>query len=99
MHLDLSKLVPMGGLMVGVWLAGVALGYIDSIGLGSLSVAFFAVALIAFLGRLRGGADMRTAITTGFVTMYFGLFSPLITNMYLTQTAKNQFFLRPLTLS
>lgn len=80
MHLDLSKLIPMGGLMAGVWLAGVVLGYIDAIGLGSLSVAFFAVALIAFLGMLRAGADMRTAITSGFVVMYFSLFSALSTS-------------------
>lgn len=80
MNLDLSKMLPMGALILGVWIAGVGFGYVDALGLGPLSVAFFAVALIAFLGSLRAGADMRTAITAAFVVGYFSLFAALATS-------------------
>lgn len=87
MELDLRKLVPMGGAMLGIWVAGVGFGYIDSLGLGPLSIAMFSVAVIGFLGSLRAGADMRTAITTSFVIAYFSIFAALATS----ETNREQF--------
>lgn len=80
MKLDLSKLIPMGGAMILIWATGVALGYVDALSLGPLSVAMFAVAIIAFVGTLYAGADMRTAITISFVVSYFTLFAGLATS-------------------
>lgn len=80
MKLDLSKLLPIGGSMILIWASGVALGYVDALGLGPLSVSIFAVAVIGFLGTLWVGADMRTAITIAFVVSYFSLFAGLATS-------------------
>ena len=87
MDLDLRKLLPMGVAMLGIWAAGVGFGYVDSLGLGPLSVAMFSVAVISFLGSLRAGADMRTAITASFVISYFSIFAALATS----ETNREQF--------
>ena len=80
MGLQVSKVLPMAALIIGIWIIGIALGYIDALNLGPLSAALFAIAIVGFLGSLRAGADMRTAITIGFVVVYFAVFAALATS-------------------
>lgn len=80
MRLDLSKMLPLCIGLVVIWIAGISLGYVESLGLGPLSAALFAIGVLSFLGSLRAGADIRSALTIGFIILYFALFAALATS-------------------
>lgn len=70
----------MAGAIIGLWAAGVFIGYVDAIGLGGLSVAMLAIPVFSFIGFLRAGADIRTALTAMFVIEYFAFLAALSTS-------------------
>jgi hypothetical protein len=63
---------PMGALILAIWLIQLPLGYIEALVLGPLSGGIMGCAVVSFMGTLRAGGNMRTAIAASFVVVYFG---------------------------
>lgn len=75
-----SRVAMVGALLVAVWVTQVALGYIDVLGLGPLSVGIFAIGVIAFYGFYSAGLGMRATITASFVSVYLALLAAFLTS-------------------
>ncbi|MCH8047930.1 MAG: hypothetical protein IID44_29905 [Planctomycetes bacterium] len=78
--MNLKIFVRIDFLVIVIWWIGISLGYIPEIGLGPLSGALFAIAVVTFMGTLRASGDMRTAIAASFVMIYFALLAALATS-------------------
>ena len=78
--MELKVFVRVGALIIAIWFVGIALGYVPGIELGPLSGAIFAIGAVTFMGTLRAGADMRTAIAASFVMVYFAVLAALATS-------------------
>ena len=78
--MDRKMFVRIGALIIAIWLIGISLGYITDLGLGPLSGALFAIGVVTFMGTLRAGGNMRTAIAASFVMIYFALLAALATS-------------------
>lgn len=75
-----SRIALVGALLVAVWATQVALGYIEVLGLGPMSVGIFAIGVIAFYGFYSAGLGMRATITASFVSVYLALLAAFLTS-------------------
>jgi hypothetical protein len=67
-------------LIVVLWVVQLALGYIESLGLGPLSGGLFAIGVVSFYAWHTAGAGMKATITATFATVYLALLAAFVTS-------------------
>lgn len=74
------RLTIVGMILAAIWLAHLALDFVEVLGQAPLAGAVFLIGITAFYGWSSSGYDMRTTITATFVSMYVATVAAFLTS-------------------